>query len=133
MLVASTMASPIAWHHHYGIFVPMFATALPALMYVRPLGRATAPLFLLSYVAIANCMPNPEGLFWSRWLGLAGSHVFFGGLIFFGLLLALRVTPNRCLPFAVMSSKGSDAEGLQARSVASPNLKLGAWRESDCG
>jgi alpha-1,2-mannosyltransferase len=91
MLVAITMASPIAWIHHYGAFLPVFAAAVPALLYARPLRQATVPLFAVSYVAMANLLVWPEVVFRNRWVGLAGSHLFFGSLAFFGLLLTLRV------------------------------------------
>jgi alpha-1,2-mannosyltransferase len=90
MLVAITLASPIAWIHHYGAFLPVFAAAVPGLFYARPLGRTTVPLLALSYVAMANLLVWPEVVFRNRWVGLAGSHLFFGSLTFFGLLLALR-------------------------------------------
>jgi len=90
-IAAATIASPVAWEHHYGVFLPIFAVAMPGLLYYRPLGRATAPLFTLSYVAIAEVMLRSDLIFRNRWLGLAGSHLFFGGLVLFGLLLALRV------------------------------------------
>lgn len=92
MLVATTMASPIAWNHHYGAFLAIFAAAVPGLVYVRPFGRATTPLFAVSYVAVANFLERSPAIFRNPWLGLVGSHLLFGSLVFFGLLLALRGT-----------------------------------------
>lgn len=89
MLAASTIASPVAWQHHYGAFVPIFAIALPGLIYSRPLGWATAPLLALSYAAMANFV-QWERVLRNPWLGVVGSHLFFGSIIFFILLLALR-------------------------------------------
>jgi alpha-1,2-mannosyltransferase len=96
MLVAVTMASPIAWEHHYGAILPVFAVALPRLLLVAPLGRATSGLFALSYVAMANVLVVPQVVFRDPWLGLAGSHLFFGSLLLFGLLIVLRAVgdPN---------------------------------------
>lgn len=94
-LVAASLASPIAWEHHYGAFLPVFAIALPGLIHFRPLGRATAPLFLLSYVLMAEVMLRPELIFRNRWAGLAGSHLFFGVLILFAILLVLRAESTR--------------------------------------
>lgn len=90
ILAAATIASPVAWEHHYGAFLPIFAAALPALIYTRPLGPVTAPLFALSYVTMANVILRPDLIFRNPWLGLTGSHLFFGGLILFSLLLGLR-------------------------------------------
>jgi hypothetical protein len=94
-LAAATIASPVAWEHHYGTFLPIFAVAFPGLMYFRPLGRATAPLLAFSYLAMAGVMLRPDLIFQNRWMGLAGSHLFFGGLVLFGLLLALRAEYSR--------------------------------------
>ena len=90
VLAAATIASPVAWEHHYGTFLPIFAVALPGLLYARPFGRATAPLLVFSYGTVANAMLRPDLIFVNRWWGLAGSHLFFGSLVLFGLLLALR-------------------------------------------
>jgi alpha-1,2-mannosyltransferase len=90
VLAASTMASPVAWEHHYGVFLPIFAALLPIAIHSRPLGRMTAPAFAASYLAMANVFNRPDLIFRNRWLGLAGSHLFFGALIVFGLLLAVR-------------------------------------------
>lgn len=124
ILAAVTMASPIAWIPHYGPFLAIFAAVLPRLLYVLPLGRLTVPLFALSYVTIANHLVRPDVLFRNRWLGLLGSHVFFGGLLLVGLLLALRAegrddpntTPDRlALTTFAPRSPQEQSEVLPAR------------------
>lgn len=95
MLAAVTMASPIAWNHHYGAFLPIFAATLPAMLYARPVGQATMPLFAVAYIAMANLLVWPPLIFRNPWLGLAGSHVLFGGVVLFSLLLALRAAELR--------------------------------------
>jgi hypothetical protein len=89
-LMAATMASPVAWEHHYGTFLPIFAVMLPVLMRERPAGAWTGPLLLVSYVAMANVVRLPERMFWNPWRGLAGSHLFFGALILLALCIAVR-------------------------------------------
>ncbi|HKU36557.1 MAG TPA: glycosyltransferase family 87 protein [Polyangiales bacterium] len=86
MICAATLASPIAWEHHYGMFFPVFAIALPAAM---AMGRSGV-LLLVSYELVANMMIRPKIMFASRWVSLLGSHMFFGGLLLFGLLLWAR-------------------------------------------
>jgi hypothetical protein len=90
VLVATTMASPVAWEHHYGMFLPIFAAILPELVCTRPMGRLTVPLFAVSYLAMAGVINYPQAIFVNRWQGLFGSHLFFGALILFVLLLRLR-------------------------------------------
>ena len=51
--------------------------------------------FAASYLAMANVFNRPDLFFRNRWLGLAGSHLFFGALILFGLLLVVRVGGRR--------------------------------------
>lgn len=89
-LVAATIASPVAWEHHYGAFLPVLAVTLPDLALVRPFGRATAPILAGSYVAMASAFLRPEILFANRAVGLLGSHLFFGGLALYIALVALR-------------------------------------------
>jgi hypothetical protein len=80
---AATMASPIAWEHHYGAFFPVFAIALPVALAA---GRAGS-LLLISYLLVANELLRPKLIYASRWSGLLGSHLFYGALLLFGLLL----------------------------------------------
>ncbi|MBN1652303.1 MAG: DUF2029 domain-containing protein [Deltaproteobacteria bacterium] len=90
VIAATTMGAPVAWEHHYGSFLAIFALALPGLARFGPLGRCTGPLFLASYLAVANVILAPELWFWNRWVGLLGSHLFIGGLGLFALLWTLR-------------------------------------------
>ena len=84
------MASPVAWEHHYGAFLPVFALALPLLARDRPLGARTAPVLAFSYLAIGSAFLRPEWLFAHRVTGVLGSHLFFGGLALFALLWIQR-------------------------------------------
>lgn len=86
VLVASTMASPIAWEHHYGVFFPILAAALP-LFALRPV---RAGLLLGSYALMCAEWLKPA-LWISNWcLSLLSVHIFWGGLLLFALLVAER-------------------------------------------
>lgn len=99
ILAASTMASPIAWNHHYGVFLPVLAVALPGLFSRRPLGAATGPLLAAGYVALAMSLAEwQRQVFANRWVGIVGSHVFFGAVIVYVLLLALRAAETKRTP-----------------------------------
>ena len=87
-----TIASPIAWEHHYGILLPIFAVALPVLSAggIRK-GRfwTLALAFALTsntYVAI-NALANTR-------LNFLQSHLFFGSLALLVLLYRLRRAPH---------------------------------------
>jgi hypothetical protein len=125
VLAAATIASPVAWEHHYGTFLPIFAVALPGLLYARPLGRATAPLLTCSYGAVANAMLRPDLIFVNRWWGLAGSHLFFGSLVLFGLLLALRARGwgGQLVPTTIHPDAGRESLAA-ARSPTTNRVEL---------
>lgn len=58
MALTITMASPVAWDHHYGILLPISALVLPAVVAARPWGRATWPVVLVVYVLSAQTFYN---------------------------------------------------------------------------
>jgi alpha-1,2-mannosyltransferase len=82
-----TMASPIAWEHHYGVLLPIFAAALPA---VLAAGRRWMIWTLAAaYALSANIYPMINSLANTR-LNFLQSHLFFGGLALLVLLYRLR-------------------------------------------
>lgn len=82
-----TMASPIAWEHHYSLLLPIFAAVLPAVLAAgkRWMVWTLAAAFALS----ANIYPMVNSLANTR-LNFLQSHLFFGGLILLVLLYRLR-------------------------------------------
>jgi alpha-1,2-mannosyltransferase len=89
VLAGSTMAAPVAWNHHYGIFLHIFAIALPLIAYSRrnvALGVLLGASFLLigfEFVKVEWFIQTPGRM-------LLFSHVFFGALVLFALMLRLR-------------------------------------------
>src|SRR5215468_12334126 len=53
MALSITIASPIAWEHHYGTILPVFAVLLPSVIG----NRRRLILLILSYVVISNFIP----------------------------------------------------------------------------
>ena len=49
VMVSLTIAAPVAWEHHYGVLLPVFAAAAPAIARRRPWGRASVPLLAFAY------------------------------------------------------------------------------------
>jgi alpha-1,2-mannosyltransferase len=86
VIAGSTMASPIAWEHHYGAFFPIFALAVP--LFIS--SRSGCILLLLSYTAVSVEWLRPDLLLKDSWVGLLTSHIFFGGLLLFALLVVRR-------------------------------------------
>ena len=88
-----TIASPIAWEHHYGILPPVFAVTLAALAtrsdaHQRWKWIALAAAWLLSvrFAALGTLAGTN--------FNLLQSHLFFGGLTLIYLLHALRRPPT---------------------------------------
>jgi hypothetical protein len=83
-----TMASPIAWDHHYGLLPPLFGIAL-ALLCASD-GHRTALLWLVaSWVVASNFLPFTNYLA-DTWLNFLQSYLFFAALILLGVLIDLR-------------------------------------------
>jgi len=79
-----TIASPIAWEHHYSILLPVFAATLPGVL--AP-GRGGWKIWALAvaFILTANIFPVVNFLAATR-LNFLQSHLFFGALV---LLLVL--------------------------------------------
>ena len=88
MGLALTMASPVAWEHHYGVLLPILALLLPALIRTPLLGRATLPLFALLAALASNAWLALGALSGTSWNPLQ-SLLLFVALGVFGLALLL--------------------------------------------
>ena len=93
LIVSATLASPIVWTHHYGVFLPLFALALPAVLGESRGRRLNLVLLAASYLLVANNYRVLNRLFAETSLNFVQSYVFFGGLLFLALLYRLR-TPG---------------------------------------
>jgi alpha-1,2-mannosyltransferase len=90
IIVAATIASPVAWNHHYGTFFPIFMAILPVTLQDFRGGRVLALLLAVAFMAIAFEIELPDKMFESRWTGLLASHIFFGGLVLLGVMVTLQ-------------------------------------------
>jgi len=80
----SAIASPVAWTHHYGVLLPVFAALFAWTTRERPLGRWTLPLTCASFFLIGLDL----GWFW----GLGPTKLnFIQAYPFFGVLIALGI------------------------------------------
>lgn len=85
MALCLTLASPIAWEHHFGVTLPMFAVLLGTL------DKRLWPWLALSYVLIATFLPVTNLLATTAW-NVAQSTLLVGALILLAMLLAARRT-----------------------------------------
>jgi alpha-1,2-mannosyltransferase len=110
----ATMASPIAWQHHYGVFLPV----LVWLWFGRSSGRAPVrgvTWLVIAYVLISDCLSPLNLLYGIPLLNIAQSHMFFGGLIVLWILLS----PN----YATRNEIGTDS-GAAKSKLAGAELHL---------
>ena len=101
IIVAATIASPVAWNHHYGVLFPVFATILPVALQAPRRSAVLACILAVAYLAISLEFVAPDFMFESRWRGILSSHIFFGGLLLFWVLVVMRrqgATPDRPPP-----------------------------------
>jgi hypothetical protein len=95
VVLSATLASPIAWEHHYGVLLPIYAWLLPVLWSRRRRERWPLVLLAVSYVLASNFF----GI--TRRFALAGpvwtllqSYLFAGGLLVWILLLRAQLAPE---------------------------------------
>lgn len=96
-LAATTLASPIAWEHHYGFFIGLHALLVPALVHARPGRRIAWLAFIAAFVATASVFKHPDFLFAGTVPTLLAAHLYLGALVLFALLVteARRSMPAR--------------------------------------
>jgi hypothetical protein len=89
-----TVASPIAWEHHYGILPPLYAAALGWFAEAPVLGRATLPCLGLCYGLTSNYLGITNRLADTGW-NVLQSYLYFGALLLLFALHLLRVRAPR--------------------------------------
>jgi len=88
-LLAATLAAPVAWEHHYGILLSIFALTTPAVLRT-PTSKLRGLLLLASYLMVANALLRPAWLLADPVRELLASHLFFGALLLFGIIVSAR-------------------------------------------
>jgi hypothetical protein len=77
--LAVTLTAPVAWEHHYGILLPIYAAVTPFVIVRRPFGRWTAVGMVLSFVVAANYFQFTNH-FADTWLNPLQSYLLAAGL-----------------------------------------------------
>jgi len=85
--LACTMAAPIAWFHHYGLLLPVFALVVPILVRLRDYSGLV--ITGVAFVLTSNCF-MATNYFASTHMNVLQSYMFFGATLFFIQLLWLR-------------------------------------------
>lgn len=90
--LAATVASPIAWEHHYGLLLPIFALLAPALAHEPVFGRATPVVLASAYVLGGHTLRITDRLADTP-LNVLQSYMLAGALLVLLLLDRLRRAP----------------------------------------
>jgi hypothetical protein len=75
-----TLTAPVAWEHHYGILVPIYAAITPLVLARCPLGRFTGAGLALSYLVAANYFQFTNH-FAGTWLNPVQSYLLCAALL----------------------------------------------------
>ncbi|MFT5441535.1 MAG: alpha-1,2-mannosyltransferase [Myxococcota bacterium] len=90
IIVCATLASPTVWTHHYGVMLPLFAVALPAVLSLeQPVRQRYLLGLVVSFALMSNNFRLLNRLAETNFNFLQ-SYVYFAGLGLLVLLFALR-------------------------------------------
>jgi alpha-1,2-mannosyltransferase len=84
-----TMASPIAWYHHYGILMPLFAALLPAVVRWPVFGGWSLAYIAVAYVLSSNLFYITRS-FTDTPFTIVQSYLFFAALMVLVALYLVR-------------------------------------------
>ncbi|UWX57872.1 DUF2029 domain-containing protein [Chlorobaculum sp. MV4-Y] len=89
IFLSVTIASPVAWEHHYGILLPIFAVLIPAAIARRPFGKWTEAYLMTAYFLVSQKLETFTDQFANTHLNFLQSYLFFGAIMVLVLLYRL--------------------------------------------
>jgi alpha-1,2-mannosyltransferase len=107
--ICTVIGSPVAWEHHYGILLPIYAVALKYLL-DQPGGARGAVKFTclaISWILVADFIPFANLLAHTPFSALQ-AHLFFGALLLLALLLTKGVANAESLVIRPMVANRRD-------------------------
>ena len=120
MAVSATVASPIAWEHHYGVLFPVFAVVLVGALR----SRARLPWLIVSYVLASNYFIATQLLAPTFW-NFIQSYLLFATWI---LLVLLHLRPPQPLASANASSADAPRNAASGRAAHERDALFGRTR-----
>jgi hypothetical protein len=118
-----TITAPVAWEHHYGILVPIYAAVTPFVIVQRPLGRYTGAALAFSFFIAANYFQFTNR-FAGTWLNPLQSYLLGAALLVW--ILIYRSAHARVGAAALTQVSRGRADWPSARKAALPGVN--AWR-----
>jgi len=95
IFLSVTIASPVAWEHHYGILLPIFAVLIPAAIARRPFGKWTEAYLFAAYFLVSQTLDLFTAQFANTHLNFLQSYLFFGAVMVLVLLYRLLSVDRR--------------------------------------
>lgn len=102
-----TAASPVAWEHHYGILLPVFALVFPKVWSLRQKLQGGVIWVSLAYILTANYFYVVQLTATTHW-NILQSYVFFGAMILLVVLIKIQL-----LEAKELQSVNPDGENLK--------------------
>lgn len=118
MALAGTMASPIAWEHHYGILLPIYAFLLPRLLQEKGNQVRALTCLAVSYLLTSHFLMVTQRLAETPW-NFVQSYLLAGAVLVLAILFRLR---NQAI---LNPNAGVDA-GPEGRTEGSRSLARAA-------
>jgi len=94
VILCTTIASPIAWEHHYGILFPIFIILSPYACYYNEEKKVALLLFGFGFLLASQYFEAVKYLADSRW-NVLQSYLFFGAVIIVAFLFQVSYRINR--------------------------------------
>lgn len=100
MAATATIMSPIAWEHHYGVWPPILALLVPAVLDRAEARRWVAAALCVAFVLTAQYFSPIQRLADTAWNPLQ-SYVFFGALLLIATAYVVMVTAHDRVPVTI--------------------------------
>ncbi|VTU15432.1 glycosyltransferase family 87 protein [Variovorax sp. RA8] len=112
VMLSLTVASPIAWDHHYGVLLHIFAVLFPVALRRQPFGAATPALLWLAFLLSSESFVGVTNLLAGTTWNVLQSYQFFGAMLVLGLLYRLSWQEQQSragMGFGVLAGLGRTA------------------------
>jgi hypothetical protein len=97
MAATATIISPIAWEHHYGVWPPILALLVPAVLDLTEARRRVAAALSIAFVLTAQYFSPVQLLADTAWNPLQ-SYVFFGAVLLIATAYGVMVSAHERVP-----------------------------------
>ena len=97
VILCATMASPIAWEHHYGIVMPIFVILSPFVLQYYSDKKWTLALLVFAYLLVSQYLKWTDLVADTHWNFLQ-SYLFFGACIILYFFLKISRTVGTVIP-----------------------------------